>query len=550
MVTASSDRSVSPKEWISFWSTLPRGYAGPPAAESGRADSSFLPCYPRGSITADGSRSTTNLGVFKSLKVPSSLVDETVSLAIPVQPSIYRGLHLITTACYLSNSGRCFPVHYLLGWIGTYLHVYSPMKKYPPSPHMVRRHGLLLSLLTNMVGYREDAFFLLKAYNPHRFSKLGQSVTFPSASSIGGLARVSQPGWIVCFFVENLKSAPLGPEVADSGDEAQEIMDSTGPSECMITEKVVTGSQGNGAQTEVMDLEEPSDCLITKAAVAAVPVASSSTSVHRIESILRDSLRAAWSELCSFVESKSQEDLLAEEGGIMASFEALTEFIRQDLSSQGEELKVVFSAARDIRGARCSVIPSEVHDRLTAIQTALAESSSKLKHKTKAIGSVRTTLQQSEEKVARLRHELADLDTHLEDLRRQVAVRESVITGLESEHAGFALEVASLEESIERGCESRGEQLGVEPTSLRICIFAYPDLFLFKSPLLLRVDVGPELCFEALETYWGSFDLWQAALIPQGLLIDVQLYPLVRIPFEYFGDPTAASRIGFSVIFP
>ncbi|GAA0155884.1 hypothetical protein LIER_13507 [Lithospermum erythrorhizon] len=74
--------------------------------------------------------------------------------------------------------------------------------------------------------------------------------------------------------------------------------------------------------------------------------------------------------------------------------------------------------ARDIRDTQHSIIPSNVHDRLTTIQTASTESSSKLQHETKAIGSICTTLQHSKEKVARLRQELADLDTHVEDLRR------------------------------------------------------------------------------------------------------------------------------------
>ncbi|GAA0139194.1 hypothetical protein LIER_00792 [Lithospermum erythrorhizon] len=193
LATSSSDRSVSLAEWIGYWSAFPRGYTGPSTAESSRADSSSLPCYPRGSIPAHGSHSTTCLQVFKCLEVPSSLVDEvycaaflscwlcmfvlpldvagsvgpnvfmmascmaagkTVSLAIPVLANIYKGLHLITTACYPSNSGSCFPVHYLLGWMGTYLCVYSPMKKCPPGPHMVRFGGIAQRL----------PFSLLEAY--------------------------------------------------------------------------------------------------------------------------------------------------------------------------------------------------------------------------------------------------------------------------------------------------------------------------------------------------------------------------------------------------
>ncbi|GAA0163286.1 hypothetical protein LIER_19186 [Lithospermum erythrorhizon] len=267
----SSDSFVSPVEWISFWSALPRVYTGPLAVQSNRAGSSCLPCYPYGSVPAHGSRSTASLRVFKRLGVPSYLLDEvycdaffsycscvfvlplditssicptvfkmassmaagkSVSLAIPVLESIYRGLHLITTACYPNNSGSCFPFNYLLGWMGTYLRTCSVMKRYPPSPHMVRHSGMdrctpfslsdayqyldehvpywaalrpsrptphvftdnqldskedmafFFSLRTNMVGYREDAFFLLEVYNPHRFSKqLGFSPAIPGFKS-------------------------------------------------------------------------------------------------------------------------------------------------------------------------------------------------------------------------------------------------------------------------------------------------------------------------------------------------------------------------------
>ncbi|GAA0187308.1 hypothetical protein LIER_34596 [Lithospermum erythrorhizon] len=143
-------------------------------------------------------------------------------------------------------------------------------------------------------------------------------------------------------------------EVADSGDEAHEIIDSTVPLDCMIMEAAITGFTGNEAQTEAVDVQEPSDCVITKAVAVAVPGASLFTGERH-----------------------------------HGSFEALTKFRRQDLSSQGEELK-----------------------------TASVKSSSKLQHETEAIDSVRTTLQHFEEKAAGLRQELADLDTHVEDLRR------------------------------------------------------------------------------------------------------------------------------------
>ncbi|GAA0185108.1 hypothetical protein LIER_32396 [Lithospermum erythrorhizon] len=71
--------------------------------------------------------------------------------------------------------------------------------------------------------------------------------------------------------------------------------------------------------------------------------------------------------------------------------------------AEAEQLKTVFSKARHVRDAHCSVVPPEVHDGIMAIRTASAASSSKLQHETKAISSVRTTLQQSQERAVRLR---------------------------------------------------------------------------------------------------------------------------------------------------
>ncbi|GAA0173174.1 hypothetical protein LIER_26845 [Lithospermum erythrorhizon] len=127
----------------------------------------------------------------------------------------------------------------------------------------------------------------------------------------------------------------------------------------------VVPSSEDEARVEVVDIEEPSDCMITEVADVEVPVAPTFGGVQHIESIYRDSLN--------------------------------------------EELRVVFSKARHVRDAQCSVAPPEV-----------------------------------------------------EDLRRQVIVRESVIIGPEAEHAEFVLEIASLEESIEKDRESRLEQLGIE----------------------------------------------------------------------------------------
>ncbi|GAA0160165.1 hypothetical protein LIER_16781 [Lithospermum erythrorhizon] len=502
LANSTSDRYVSPVEWINFWSALRRRYTGHLTVETNLEGSSYVPCYPRGSVPAHGSCSTASLRVFNHLWIPSSLVDEvycwlsvfvlpldvigsirpsvfkmvgcmaigkTVSLGIPVLASIYRGLHLITTARYISNSSSCFPVHYLLGWMGSYLCTCPLMKRYPPGPYMV-------SLRTNMVGYREDAYFLLEAYSPHRFSmqlgfsptipgfksksrdtilafeglrywrscianRLGQSVTFPSA-----LDNV--------FYAESIRSAPPGP---NKGKSVPHLPISVIPSsskplkKCSLTEDDSVDrdpkhakwlstrrpspvartfllrlprmskwpcfrrlchtrgmrlgqrmwidepsnieASGEEAQTEVVDNEGQSDCMITEVVDVVGPAAPLPTGVQCIVSILRDSLKAAWGELFSFVVDKLPETLLVEEEGIMDSFEVLTRSSRQDLSSQGEKPKAVFSKARLVVDARCSVVPPEVHDRFIAIQIASVESSSKLQHKTEAIGSVCITLQ-------------------------------------------------------------------------------------------------------------------------------------------------------------
>ncbi|GAA0155691.1 hypothetical protein LIER_13364 [Lithospermum erythrorhizon] len=382
-----------------------------------------------------------------------------VSLDIPFLASIYRGVHLITTVRYPSNSG-C----YLLGWIGTYLWTYTSVKTPPPGPYMlftddqldsVEDMTFFLSLRTNMVGYREDAYFLLEAYNPHLFSKqLGLSLAIPGCKS-------RSRDTVLSF--EGLRSAPLGPgkgkssprlpsplvplsskplkkrsvpegDAVDKDPKHAKWGNTRRPDPIVVLlpdapvlaiEDIVPSSEDE-AHAEVVDIEEPSDCMITEVA----SVESSFAGVQCIESIFRDSLKVSWEELCSLVEDRSYEILLSDEEGTMASFQTLKRFSRQDVSSQDEQLAVVFSKAHYIRDAQCSL------------------------YETEDIGSVRTTLQQSEERASRLRQELTELDIHLEDLRCQVIVRESVITGLEAEQVEFALKTASLDESIKTGRES------------------------------------------------------------------------------------------------
>ncbi|GAA0185764.1 hypothetical protein LIER_33052 [Lithospermum erythrorhizon] len=358
------------------------------------------------------------------------------------------------------------------GKIGAYLRTYTLMKRPPPCPYMVSYGGVdqclsfslseayqyldernpywvvlrpscptpqlftddrldsvedmtfLLSLHTNMVTYREDAYFLREDYNPHRFSKqlgfshaipgfnsrLGQSVTFPSASKSRGPCK-GYSDWLDSIFsVERIRFAPLGP---GKGKSVPRLPIPPVPSSSKPLKKhslleddlvdrdpknvkwgstrrlgPVIVSFPNAPIVVTKDVEETpelSDCMITEAVDIEVPAASLPSGVQHIESILRDNLKFALVELCSFVEGKSYETLLADKEGIMASFGTLTRFSRHDLSSEHEELKAVFSKARHVREAQFKVILLEVHDRIAAVWTTLAEFSSKLHHETKAI---------------------------------------------------------------------------------------------------------------------------------------------------------------------
>ncbi|GAA0160723.1 hypothetical protein LIER_17214 [Lithospermum erythrorhizon] len=130
----------------------------------------------------------------------------------------------------------------------------------------------------------------------------------------------------------------------------------------------------------------------------------------------------------------------------MASFKAPAEFSGEDSSYHGKKMKAIFSKALRIK----------------------KEFSSKLLHEEEAVGKVRATLRQSEDRAARLRKELNVLDTHIEALRDQVTSRESVIASLEAEKTKSALRVASLKEIMEKGQGERLEQLSIELESLSI----------------------------------------------------------------------------------
>ncbi|GAA0186021.1 hypothetical protein LIER_33309 [Lithospermum erythrorhizon] len=415
LASSSSDRSISPAEWISFWSALPQGYRGPLIVEGGRAGS--LPCCPHGHIPAHGSLSVESLLVFKLLKIPSSLSDEVyyaaflscwpyifvlpldvsssicpslfkmaswmaagnlMSLAIPIRASIYRGLHLITTARYPSNSSCYFPVHYLLGWICSYLRTYKPMKRSPPGLYMVRCVGV--DRCKGKSSPRLPSPPVPSSSKPLKKRSIPEDALVDRDPRHAKWGSTKRPDPIVV-------SSPDAPAAVTKDIEATPIVPSS----------------RDEAQVEVVDVPGPLDRMITEVADIEVPATSLPTGIQHIESILRDSLKVALVELCSVVEGKSYEILLEEEQGIMASFEAFTRFSRQDLSSQDKELKVIFPKAIPVRDAQCRIVLPEVHDRFVVVRTASTESSSKFHHETEAIGSICTTLKQSEERAARLR---------------------------------------------------------------------------------------------------------------------------------------------------
>ncbi|GAA0165871.1 hypothetical protein LIER_21161 [Lithospermum erythrorhizon] len=361
LASSSSDRSFSPVEWISFWSVLPQGYTGTSTVKSDRDGSSSVSYCPRGSIPAHR--------VFKHLGIPSSLEDEVYFAAFGFVPESIRSAPL--------GPGKGMSAPRL------------PSYMVPSSSKPLKKCSLP----------EEDSVDRYPKY-----AKWG-STRGP------GHVIVSSPDAPITV-TNDVEATPilLSEILPSSRDEAQtEVVDTEEFSYCMIKEAADIEASGDEAQTEIVDIEEPLDCMTTEVANIEVPVASLPIGVQLIKSILRDSLTVAWVELCSFVEGKSHEALLVEKEGIMACFEALTRF-----RSQVEELKAVFSKALYIRDAPCNIVLPKAYDRLAAVRTDSAESSSKLQHETKALDSVRNTLQQSEERAACLRQELTELDTHVE----------------------------------------------------------------------------------------------------------------------------------------
>ncbi|GAA0185835.1 hypothetical protein LIER_33123 [Lithospermum erythrorhizon] len=104
---------------------------------------------------------------------------------------------------------------------------------------------------------------------------------------------------------------------------------------------------------------------------------------------------------------------------------------KQDLSCHGKKLKAIFSKDRRIMKVQGKTTSSKIRDKFFAARASTQEFSSKLLHEKEAVGKVRATLRQSQDRVAHLRQKLNELDTHIEALRDQVVSRESAIASLE-----------------------------------------------------------------------------------------------------------------------
>ncbi|GAA0186962.1 hypothetical protein LIER_34250 [Lithospermum erythrorhizon] len=169
-----------------------------------------------------------------------------------------------------------------------------------------------------------------------------------------------------------------------SGGTCTEVVD-TGESHAGTNEFIPP----DGTCPEAASAKEHPTCMAGEIVDATIAAPSS---IQLIESIFRDSLRVAWVELCSLVEGRSHEALLAEEENILASFQALAEFSRQDLTCHGKKLKDIFYKARRIKKVQCKASSSKIHDKFVAARASLDGLSSKLLHEGEAVGRVRATL--------------------------------------------------------------------------------------------------------------------------------------------------------------
>jgi len=79
-----------------------------------------------------------------------------MNLAIPTLTSVYRGLNRISMARNLTKLEAIFPIHYVYGWLGTYLrtHFEHPYHRHS-LPKMVRILGEKMNRTPKVLEPRE-----------------------------------------------------------------------------------------------------------------------------------------------------------------------------------------------------------------------------------------------------------------------------------------------------------------------------------------------------------------------------------------------------------
>ncbi|GAA0162897.1 hypothetical protein LIER_18892 [Lithospermum erythrorhizon] len=295
-----------------------------------------LPLEPHGYIRASVS------------KMASCIATGTVmSLAIPVLANIYKGLSIVASSTSPSTSSCCFPSRYLFYWMGV-----DPVIVWEARGHLDKCHPGWTALRPRSKGLVARPSLVLK-----RKASLPMEV----CSSLSGriCTEVMDNG---TSHVKTDEVIPPGPEVV-----------------LVLRDGTCLGAASAEEHPACMDAE------VVDTTTAAP------SSIQHIESIFRNSLRVAWVELCSLVEGRSHEALLAVEESILASFKAPAEFSRPDLSYHGKKLKAIFSKARRIKKVQSKAASSKIRDKFIAARASTKEFSSKLLHEEEFVGKVHAT---------------------------------------------------------------------------------------------------------------------------------------------------------------
>ncbi|GAA0158302.1 hypothetical protein LIER_15371 [Lithospermum erythrorhizon] len=249
-----------------------------------------------------------------------------------------------------------------------------------------------------MAGFYFGDQFAVEVYHPHRFSR--QLGFAPSITGIRNEIRVTLDVlaglrlWRICtiFRVGQRIRFPTFKESTSRSKDYKTWLDnvlsggniSSSPL-ILVWPVEVSSSLSGGICIEVVDTGESH--VETDEVIPPSPEAA----------LILDSLRVAWVELCSLVDSKSHEALLAEEERILATFRALAEVSRQDLSYHGKKLNAIFSKALRIKKVQRNATSSKICDKFVAARASTEEFSSKLLYEKEAVGNVRATMRWSPE---------------------------------------------------------------------------------------------------------------------------------------------------------